>query len=353
MNSVSHYKVIGLMSGTSLDGLDIAFCEFAYDEKWSFKLVEAETIRYSPAMTGMLQSIGMKSAAELAEAHLRFGAFLGKSVKQFEESKKLNADFISSHGHTIFHQPKKGYTFQLGSGATLAAESGRNVVCDFRTTDVALGGQGAPLVPVGDRLLFSEYEYCLNLGGIANISFEKNGQRIAFDICACNIVLNALAEKQGMLFDEDGKMARRGSVNERVLNELNALNYYKNPFPKSLGREDIDREIFPLLEKANLSVEDTAATFCRHIANQISATVGGSSNKMLVTGGGVYHSLLLEQIKNTCNVQVVVPDKKIIEFKEAIIFAFLGVLRLRNEVNALSSVTGAKKDSCGGCVYLP
>ena len=351
MNSVSHYKVIGLMSGTSLDGLDLAFCEFTFDGKWSFKLVEAETIRYSAAMTDMLQSIGMKSAAELAEAHLQYGAFLGKSVKQFEQNKKVSSDFVSSHGHTIFHQPKKGYTFQLGSGASLAAESGRNVVCDFRTTDVALGGQGAPLVPVGDRLLFSEFEYCLNLGGIANISFEKNGKRIAFDICACNIVLNVLAEKKGMSFDEDGKMARAGFVNEQLLNELDALAYYHHPFPKSLGREDIDREIFPLLEKANLSVEDAAATFCRHIANQISRIVEGSSNKMLVTGGGAYHSLLVEQIKHSCDVQVIVPERKIIEFKEAIIFAFLGVLRMRNEVNALSSVTGAKKDSSGGAIY--
>ncbi len=351
MNS---YRVVGLMSGTSLDGVDLALCRIEIKKgKWEYEIECAETISYTLRQRNNLAGLSDVPAVKFAEEHVSFGRFLGGAVKDFLKINKSKADFISSHGHTIFHQPKKIFTTQIGDGAALSAACGLPVVCDFRSADVALGGQGAPLVPIGDQLLFGSYSHCLNLGGIANISFVKTGRRTAFDICPVNIVLNALAMKRGSGFDNGGRLAGKGSIQRELLSKLNSIAYYKKSFPKSLGREDIENYFFKALNYHKSSIEDKLRTFCEHIAIQISNAIKDKSGSVLVTGGGAYNSFLMERIKAHCRLNIVIPDRQTIEFKEALIFAFLGVLRWRNEVNCLSSVTGAQRDSSGGAIYHP
>ena len=342
------------MSGTSLDGLDIALCEFKNEKgKWSYTITKAETLEYSAERRTELNSLLYATAEQLACADMDFGYYIGKVAKAFLKENNLEADFISSHGHTIFHQPAKGFTYQIGSGAAITAASSLPVVSDFRSVDVGLGGQGAPLVPIGDQLLFNEFDFCLNLGGIANISFNKGGKRIAFDCCPVNIVLNELAKEKGLEYDKDGLLARKGTVNKELLDQLNALDYYKQPFPKSLGKEWIDKEVFPIINSFPTSTtEDKLATVCTHIAQQLGSITSGKKGKLLATGGGAFNSFLIEKIKEASpTVTVVVPEKNIVAFKEALVFAFLGILRVRNEVNCLSSVTGALSDSIGGALY--
>ena len=351
---LNKYRVVGLMSGTSLDGVDIALCLFEKKNgSWKFRIQAAETLSYTPAKAKLLTGLMKEDAMGYAQEHAAYGHYLGGIVKTFLKKHKASADFISSHGHTVFHQPAKRFTTQAGDGAALSAASGLPVVCDFRSADVALGGQGAPLVPIGDRLLFSEYDCCLNLGGIANISFEQAGKRIAFDICPVNLVLNYLSSEKGKRYDEGGRMAGRGKLLPDLLKKLNALSFYKRSFPKSLGREEIEKDFFRLIDKSSGSIEDKLFTFCEHIAMQISAVTKNRNGRMLITGGGAYNDFLLSRIRHHSNLQIVIPSKTIIEFKEALIFAFLGVLRWRNEVNCLKSVTGATRDSSGGAIYQP
>lgn len=341
------------MSGTSLDGVDLAYCEFSFDTVWSFQLIHADTIVYDEFWKKILGEIHNTGAEKISEMDCSYGNYLGNLVKNFCTKYKLNPDFISSHGHTVFHQPSKGFTKQIGSGANIAAQAGFPVICDFRSLDLALGGQGAPLVPVGDKYLFPDADYCLNLGGIANISFDNNNQRIASDICACNLILNYYAVKKGVSFDKDGQIAAGGKINTALLNSLNRLPYYSKKFPKSLGREDVEKDIISLIDSFNLSTEDVLSTYCEHISFQI-ANVTGKTKKgetMLTTGGGALNGFLKNCIIRNSNTEIIIPKKEIIEFKEAIIFAFLGVLRIRNEINCLKTVTGASKDSCGGALY--
>lgn len=341
------------MSGTSLDGLDIALCDFERHHKgWTYKIVKAETIEYPTRRRIELNDLLYATAEQLAFTDMDFGSFIGKEVKSFLEKNKLKADFIASHGHTIFHQPARRFTYQIGSGAAVCAASGLPVVSDFRSIDVALGGQGAPLVPIGDKLLFSEYDVCLNLGGIANISFDKGGKRLAFDCCPVNIVLNALAKEKGLEYDKDGLLAQKGIVDDNLFDALNKLSYYQQPFPKSLGKEWIDKEVFPIVNASTISVEDKLATFCAHIAKQLSNSIVVDKGKLLATGGGAFNSFLIEKIKEALQgITVVVPEHNIVSYKEALVFAFLGILRVRNEVNSLSSVTGASSDNIGGALY--
>lgn len=345
------YKVVGLMSGTSLDGVDLAFCEFNFNEHWHFKISCAETIEYPSEWTRRLPDLMKSDAETLIRTDREYGKYLGKITKNFIEKNGIQPDFIASHGHTIYHQPQHGFTLQVGDGNSISAVSGLPVVYDFRSGDVALGGQGAPLVPIGDRLLFPEFDLCLNLGGIANISFENDKNRIAFDICPANIPLNYLASFAGKPFDKDGLIARQGKINSLLLNDLNRLGFYKILPPKSLGREWIDREFILLLTRFADTIENKARTVCEHIADQIAAIVNPlKKEKMLITGGGAKNSFLTELISSKVNTQVIIPEEKIIDFKESLIFAFLGVLRWQGEINILSSVTGAKRDSCGGTI---
>ncbi len=349
--SGNKYKVIGIMSGTSLDGIDLAACEFEYyQNKWTFTIVEAKTETYNSEWNKKLQYAHKLSGEKLIELHIEYGRFIGLSVNKFIAETGFLPDSISSHGHTVFHQPEKHFTFQLGNGADIAATTNIPTVADFRTGDIALGGQGAPLVPVGDKLLFSDYEFCLNLGGFANISFDENNQRIAFDICPVNFVLNYFAAKRGMPYDKNGDLGRKGKVIAELLKKLNNIQFYHEKPPKSLGREWVDEIFFPELNSAIGNEEDKLRTIYEHIAEQISNSVN-SSGKVLVTGGGAFNTFLIELLQQKTNARIILPDAKIINYKEALIFAFLGVLKVRDEINCLASVTGALRDSSSGIVF--
>ena len=355
-NNSNQYHVIGLMSGTSLDGVDIAFCKFLFHENnWSFEIVYAETIPYSIYWKNILSDLENSDALSFLQANVDYGSYLGKLVVDFLNNNNFKVDFVSSHGHTIFHQPEKKLTVQIGSASALAAVCKLPVVSDFRTLDIALGGQGSPLVPIGDKLLFSEYNFCLNLGGFSNISYEVNMERIAFDICPVNIVMNAVCKPLGLEFDDHGALARNGNINDDLLKELNHLEFYNLPSnkPKSLGKEWVIKYINPLLVKYNLCESDILRTFCEHVAIQTAHVLNNKpSGNLLVTGGGAYNTFLIEALSRNVSHKLIIPDKNIIEFKEALIFAFLGVLRVRNEINCLKSVTGAQFNNIGGVVTI-
>lgn len=342
-------KVIGVMSGTSLDGLDLLAVEFNKNNSWQFSIKTGATISYSEKWLRLLNSAQSFSALEITKLNIDYGRFIGEQVNAFARKNSFSADLISSHGHTVFHQPENGFTLQIGSGEQIAALTQTTTVCDFRTLDVALGGQGAPLVPVGDELLFPDYDYCLNLGGFSNISFRKKNKRLAFDICPVNIVLNQLAQKQNRAFDKNGELGKSGQVFNPLLNELNELGFYKQDAPKSLGREWVEQVFLPVLDNYSIAETDKIRTVYEHIAIQISKV--GKTGKMLITGGGAFNGFLIERIKQHSKVQIEIPEKQLVEFKEALIFAFLGVLKISGQINTLASVTGASRDSSSGVVF--
>lgn len=353
--SKKEWIIAGLMSGTSLDGLDVAFCRFREKRGlWSYEVLAAQTVAYPASMKKKLTGLMKASAEDLAAIDAFFGKYSGEQVSRISAEIKIKPDLVASHGHTIFHQPGKGFTTQIGNGAFVAAAAGIPVVSDFRTMDVALGGQGAPLVPIGDKLLFGQYDYCLNLGGIANISFDRSGKRIAGDIGFANMVLNKLAAEKGKSYDKDGKLAAKGKIDSALLKKLDKLSFYKLKFPKSTGREWVEKEVFPLFDQSSLATEDKLATACEHIAQQIAAVLPDKkSTTLLATGGGALNHFLIERLRIACRkkASVVVPDHLIVSYKEALVFAFLGLKRVLGEVNVLSSVTGASRDSIGGALY--
>ena len=353
------YKVIGLMSGTSLDGLDMAYCHFHHHfDSWSFELVQSKSMSYSAEWEEKLKKAIDLSAEQILELNLEYGKFLGDQVKDFINAFDLEVDFIASHGHTVFHQPEKGLTYQIGSGQEMAIESGVKVICDFRRKDVAFGGQGAPLVPIGDQYLFGQYAACLNLGGIANISFQSDNKNVAFDIGMANMLLNYLANQMGKPYDESGQIARSGKIDQPLLDTLNALKYFNLSYPKSLGYEWFLSEVLPIINNSDISIEDKMCTAVEHEAMQIGNVLKKEFNLLgtvLITGGGAFNKFLIERIKfhTPSQFKIVVPDANTIDYKEAIIFAFMGVLRDREEINCLASVTGALQDSCGGEMFYP
>lgn len=347
------YTVIGLMSGTSLDGLDMAACRFRVENgRWNYSILKAETIVYIPEWKNKLAMAHLLDGKGLTALDRSYGTWLGNTVRRFCEEHRIMPDLIASHGHTILHMPERGYTLQIGHGGCLAAASGFMTISDFRSGDVAKGGQGAPLVPAGDRHLFPEFDACLNLGGFANISFEVGNTRSAGDICPVNIVLNYMAEKKGYEYDPDGNMGRSGYLNPGLLEALNNLEFYKQPMPRSLGREWVESSVLPLLQKYPDTIENQMSTFYDHIALQISGFLK-KGNSVLVTGGGAFNTYLMERLKNLCGSNLIKPDIMLVKYKEALIFAFLGVLRIRNEVNCMKTVTGASQDSSSGALWLP
>ena len=340
------------MSGTSLDGLDLAYCELVKDKTWTYQIISSATISYSEKREKILRQAYRLTGEELTALHYKFGKYIGKECKEFIRSHQLEPMLISSHGHTIFHQPQKGFTYQVGSGAAIYAETGIPVVCDFRTQDVALGGQGAPLVPVGDQLLFGEYDACLNLGGFANISAQNGEKRTAWDICAVNVVLNHYANQAGMAFDEDGALARSGKFCEPLFQDLGMVGFYRETPPKSLGIEWVHQQLMHILEKYPIPVVDILHTYVCHIAEIIGTTLDKShAEKILLSGGGSYHRFLVEKIREKTQSTIHVPDDATIQYKEALIFALLGALKWRGEVNILRSVTGARADHSSGVIY--
>ncbi|MFS4492303.1 anhydro-N-acetylmuramic acid kinase [Maribacter sp. 2308TA10-17] len=354
------FKILGLMSGTSLDGLDLCYCHINRDlDKWSFEIIETKSISYSDDMQSELKDSIYLKADELLQFHNTYGTWLGKEAKQFISDKKLEVAFISSHGHTTHHQPENGLTFQIGSGQHLANESACKVICDFRTNDIALGGQGAPLVPIGDQLFFGEYDFCLNLGGISNISLEQKGKRIAYDIGLANMILNYITRKIDLAYDKGGELAASGRINQNMLDKLNGLKYYLLPHPKSIGYEWFVEEVVPIVDITDDSVENLLHTSIHHICEKVAQQVKLNSSKeessLFVTGGGALNHFLVKVLQEKLeeNTKVVVPEKELIEFKEAVVFALMGALRVEQEINVLKSVTGAKRDSSSGVLYLP
>ena len=342
---------IGLMSGSSLDGLDIALVRFQEEsDKYHFQILEAETLPYPEQWKTMLSEAFHKQPEELVQLDKDYGKYLGEQVLAFTQKHNVMPNFVASHGHTIFHRPEEHYTLQIGDGQELAKTCGFTVINDFRSEDVSKGGQGAPLVPIGDKLLFSDYEICLNIGGIANLSYDEDGKRIAYDLCIANQALNYLANMNGLDYDRDGELARSGEVDFPLLKKLNNLPFFIQEPPKSLGREFFETFQKDLLK--DLSVPDMLATFVEHIALQIALPISFlPKGKILCTGGGARNKFLIERLQARTKHQVVVPEKQIIDYKEALVFAFLGLLRLEGKTNVLASVTGAESDSCSGRIW--
>ncbi|SDI08890.1 anhydro-N-acetylmuramic acid kinase [Winogradskyella thalassocola] len=348
------YKIIGVMSGTSLDGIDLIYATYNVNENWDFKIHNAETIKYSPQWQIVLSGLVNQSMDHLQAIDTEYSEYLATVISAFIAKYKIeDIDFIASHGHTALHQPKKGVTYQIGNQQILSDVLNEKVICDFRVEDVELGGQGAPLVPIGDRLLFNNFDYCLNLGGFANISFESKNERIAYDICPVNIVLNHYVSKLGFDYDDKGEIASTGNINQDLLFQLNALQYYKEKPPKSLGLEWVNNNVFPLIDKFKLLTHDILSTYVEHIAIQISKVLQQEDSKVLITGGGVFNDFLIYKTQWFSKSEIIIPENEIVEFKEALIFGLLGVLKERNEVNCLKSVTGAKRNHSSGKILIP
>lgn len=362
-------RVIGLMSGSSLDGLDVALCVFSIGSPFSIRswaIAAAETFPLPSGWVSRLRALPQAGALELAEAHAAFGEWMGRQAAVFMQKNQLRADAVASHGHTIFHYPERHFTFQLGDGAALAVQCGLPVVCDFRASDVALGGQGAPLAPIADKLLFGQYDFCLNLGGIANISCHVGHRYVAYDVCGANQILNALAALAGKTCDDGGVMAAAGSELPALSRLLDAETYFSAPYPKSLGNHWVQTYSVRQCIDYQGDVEDRLHTACLHIARQIAAQIrqliareGLKKNtySMLVTGGGAYNTFLIDCIHKACNeateLDLHIPDTATIDYKEALLMALAGVLRLENTANCMATVTGASRDAIGGAVYLP
>ncbi len=347
------YRVIGVMSGSSLDGLDIALCEFEKsDDSWKSNICDAATINYSQEWKDRLWNAYHLSGYDLTKLDLEYGYYIGHNIKSFIKSQKSKIDFISSHGHTVFHNPDDKLTLQIGNGSAITAITCITTICNFRVLDVALNGQGSPLVPIGDMLLFNDYDYCLNLGGFANVSYDWYRKRFAYDICPVNFIINYVSKQLGLEFDEDGNEAAKGQFQEKLYKSLNQLPYYKQEAPKSLSREWVENQFLPVLDKFQYSIHDKLRTIYEHIAFQLSRSFTGStSKKIFITGGGTHNKFLIKLLNKHINHKIIIPDKLIVDYKEAFVFAFLGVLRMREENNCLASVTGATHDNIGGVIF--
>ncbi len=361
------------MSGSSLDGLDIAYVHFQETAgTWTYEIQHTACYSYTGEWMERLENATSLSAREYQLLHAAFGNFIGEQVNRFIEEKSLQyqVQIISSHGHTTFHMPEKKMTAQLGEGASIAAKTNINVVSDLRAMDVALGGQGAPIVPIGEKLLLGDYHFFLNLGGIANISAHipesktAEGNFIAFDVCPANRVLNMLAKKTGKDFDENGKLASTGVVDTSLLEKLNRFSYYNLSYPKSLANEFGTNEIFPVIEASVFNERDGLRTYVEHICMQIKNAIEklrqdfifpDGELKLLATGGGAHNIFLvarLREVLRSMQVTIVIPDKKLVDFKEALVVALMGALRWRDENTVLASVTGASRSSVGGAVWI-
>jgi len=357
------YKAIGLMSGSSLDGLDIAYVHLHEAAgKWTYEILHADCLPYSPQWVEKLSKAVNLSAAGYQLLHTDYGAYTGTAVNQFIDAHNLHhqVHLVASHGHTTFHLPLQKMTAQLGDGAAIAAATGLPVVSDLRAMDIAFGGQGAPIVPIGEKLLLYDYELFLNLGGIANLSFNQPGQYIAFDVCPANRVLNLLIQSTGKAYDDGGKTAATGQMHAELLAQLNELPYYGLAYPKSLANDFGTATVYPLVQQYGLSVPDALCTVVEHVALQIrnsiqSVQTGTAAAKMLITGGGALNTFMVERISaklKETGIEVVVPDLQLINYKEALVMALIGVLRWREEYNVLASVTGAARNSINGALWL-
>ncbi|MES2616329.1 MAG: anhydro-N-acetylmuramic acid kinase [Bacteroidota bacterium] len=350
------YKVLGIMSGSSMDGIDIALCTITSDEgNYSYSIDVSHTYSYDDKWRVRLSQLRKADALSYAKTDVFYGHYLGQLVNDFVEKYQVKADLVASHGHTVFHYPDEMITRQVGDGASLSAICGLPVVSDFRSMDVAKGGEGAPLVAIGDELLFGEYDYCLNIGGFANISGMVGGYRVAFDVSPANILLNRVARDLNLAYDHNGEIAAKGSIHYPLLAQLNDIDFYKLPFPKSLNRDWINEELWHLVKEGErLSPEDKMKTFVDHISTQIGKSIDYISShqttgkKVLVTGGGAFNATLMDYIRTHSDADFQIPDPQLVKYKEALIFALMGVLRVENNTNIKKTYTGAKSDSVSG-----
>lgn len=350
------YKVIGMMSGSSMDGVDLALCHITNNNgTYSYTIEQTQTVDYNETWRVRLSQLRKADAMAYAKTDVFYGHYVGQLINQFVEENQLEVDLVASHGHTVFHYPEQMITRQVGDGASLSAICNLPVVSDFRSMDVAKGGQGAPLVAIGDELLFNEYDFCLNLGGFANISGKIGEHRVSFDISPANIILNRTARDLNLDYDHNGEIAAKGAINYALLDNLNKIDYYKKPFPKSLNRDWINSELWQIVKDGEkLSPEDKMKTFVDHIAVQISQSIdylcqkNTSNKKVLVTGGGAFNTTLMDHIRTHSDATFIVPDEKLVKYKESLIFALMGVLRIENKANIYKTFTGAKSNSIGG-----
>ena len=351
-----YYNTIGLMSGTSLDGVDIVHVSFKREKQWSFEIINGNTFKYSTKWEDQLKTAHILQSEKLLIKHNEYGSYLGQLINRFIKENKIDKNsihFISSHGHTIFHQPKNQFTFQLGSGATIAAKTGIKTISDFRSLDLAFGGQGAPLVPIGDHLLFNEFDLCLNIGGIANISFMDNKERIAGDLNFANMTSNKLCNTINLKYDHNGDLAKKGNLNLELLKSLKKLSYFNKGFPKSLALEDFEKWYYPIIENSSIKIEDKLHTTGFHLCETIASIIKTKNHRLLITGGGAFNKFWMQLLKDHHKLNLTKPKDNIINFKEAIIFAFLGVLNQSDQNNTLSSVTGAIKNLKTGVIHIP
>ena len=356
------YKVIGLMSGSSLDGLDILFTELQETAgKWNYEIIKAACIEYDEIWQKKLKGAVDLKALDYQLLHTEYGQFTGKKINEFIEVNNLQhkVNLVSSHGHTTFHLPGKKMTHQLGDGAAIASETKLPVVSDLRAIDIAFGGQGAPIVPLGEKLLFSGYNFFLNLGGIANLSVHNENTVVAYDVCAANRVLNMLAEEKGVPYDDEGKISAAGNINTNLLKKINSLDYFKLAFPKSLANSFGTDIIFPIIKSFETSTADALSTFTEHISIQIKNSLEpfkqNETQKLFITGGGAFNTFLIERLKEhlvEINFEIHIPEENIVKYKEALIMALLGTLRWREQYTILASVTGASRNTIGGALWL-
>lgn len=348
------------MSGTSMDGVDFAYVNFSKsaDEKWKYEILASDSYDYPRQFLEELAIATQKTAEELLYLDKQLGNLYGTMANQFIDDQKINRSeitAIASHGHTIFHQPNRGFTYQIGCGASIARLTKVQVINDFRTKDVIHGGQGAPLVPIGDLHLFSQHaDAMLNIGGFANICFPGS-PTIAFDISPGNLPLNKIvSEYFDQAYDRGGKIASEGQIIPKLLEQLNQLSFYTESAPKSLGTEWLDAFFYPILDKfRTIRPEDLLRTIVEHEAIQISKVIDNTISSVMITGGGAKNDFLIERIQHHSPTQVIIPEEQLIDFKEALIFAFLGTLYLEGEPNTISSVTGAQTDVCSGVLHQP
>ena len=344
-------NIIGLMSGTSVDGLDICYVSFDNNDPSKYEIIDCETIDYDYNLKTKLKNIIKLDNDQIKQIDKEFGEFIGLNVLKFIKKNTLyKADLISSHGHTVFHEPEFNKTLQIGNGEIINKITKIKTVNNFREQDIQLGGQGAPLVPIGDKLLFDDYKYCLNLGGFTNISVKDSRTIFAYDICPLNTVLNHYANKLGYECDLGGKLSKKGVINIDLFNELNDLDYYKKSYPKSLGLEFVIDNIFPITEKYKIKEVDILATYIEHASFQIKRNIDNGS-KVLLTGGGTFNNNLIKALNHDSKINFIIPDKTIINYKESLIFALLGYLKINGKVNCLRSVTGASNDHSSGDIY--
>lgn len=353
---MNNYKVIGMMSGSSMDGIDLALCNITRTENgYSYTIEQTKTVDYPDRWRVRLSQLRKADAMAYVKTDVFYGHYIGQLINEFIEENKLSVDLIASHGHTVFHYPEIKLTRQVGDGATISAISNLPTITDFRSMDVAKGGQGAPLVAIGDELLFNEYDFCLNLGGFANISGKIGEHRVAFDICPANIILNRTARDFNLEYDHNGEIASKGAINYSLLENLNNIDFYSKPFPKSLNRDWINTELWQLVKDGDrLTTEDKMKTFVDHIAIQIARSVeylcqkNTKGKKILVTGGGAFNTTLMDFIRSHSDAEFIVPDSKLVQYKEALIFALMGVLRVENKDNIYKTFTGASSNSISG-----